>query len=137
MASSAEIVLCGDESEQLDAVAEMALAEIERVEQLLSRFDPTSELSRLNREAACGGCLVDFEMLQILIDCRAGWIRTEGAFDITAGSRDENLLPLTFDAVELAVSQRRLSFRSPGVRREGAKKGLVGVCLPLRLRACA
>lgn len=116
MASSAEIVLCGDESEQLDAVAEMARAEIERVEQLLSRFDPTSELGRLNREAACGGCLVDFEMLQILIDCRAWWVRTEGAFDITAGSRDENLLPLTFDAVELAVSQRRLSFRSSGVR---------------------
>ena len=116
MASSAEIVLCGDDSEQLDAVAEMAFAEIARVEQLLSRFEPTSELSRINREATSGGCLVDFEMLQILLDCRGWWLRTEGAFDITAGSRDENMLPPTFDSVALDVSQRRLSFRSPGVR---------------------
>ena len=116
MASSAEILLFGDDPEQLDAVAEMALAEIARVEQLLSRFDPTSELSRLNREAARSGCLVDFEMLQILLDCRAWWLRTDGAFDIAAGSRDEHGGPLTFEAVELDASQRRLSFRSSGVR---------------------
>ena len=116
MASSAEMLLFGDDPEQLDAVAEMALGEIARVEQLLSRFDPTSELSRLNREAAGGGGLADFEMLQILIDCRAWWRRTEGAFDITAGSRDESGGSLTFDAVELDIPRRRLSFRSSGVR---------------------
>ena len=116
MASAAEIVLCGDDTEHLDAVADMAFAELARVEQLLSRFDATSELSRINREAACGGCLVDFELLQILIDCRSWWLRTDGAFDIVAGSRGENGVPLKFDAMDLDVSQRRISFQSPGVR---------------------
>jgi len=108
--------LFGDDPEQLDAITEMTFAEIARVEQLLSRFDPTSELSRINREAASSGCLIDFEMVQILLDCRSWWLRTEGAFDITAGSRDEFGSPLTFDAVKLDVSQRLISFQSPGVR---------------------
>jgi thiamine biosynthesis lipoprotein len=116
MASSAEVLLFGEDSEQLDAIAEMAFTEIARVEQLLSRFDPTSELSRINREAAVSGCLVDFELLQILIECRSWWLRTEGAFDITVGSRDKKGVPLTFDAVELDTTQRHLSFRSSGVR---------------------
>ena len=116
MASSAEILLCGDDPEQLDSVAESAFAELARIEQLLSRFDPTSELSRINREAACGECLVDFEVLRILLDCQAWWLRTERAFDITAGSRDESGAPRTYDAVRLDASQRRISFQSPGVR---------------------
>ena len=116
MATQAEVRLFGDDVAQLDAIAGMAFDEIARVEQLLSRFDPTSELSRINREAAGGACLVDFELLQILCDCRAWWLRTEGAFDIASGSRDESGAPLTLDAVELDVERRRVSFRACGVR---------------------
>ena len=116
MATQAEVHLFGDDVAQLDAIAGMAFDEIARVEQLLSRFDPTSELSRINREAAGGACLVDFELLQILCDCRAWWLRTEGAFDIASGSRDESGAPLTLDAVELDVERRLVSFRACGVR---------------------
>ncbi len=116
MATQAEVRLFGEDASQLNAVAEMAFDEIARVEQLLSRFDATSELSRINREAAGGGCLVDFELLQILSDCRAWWLRTEGAFDIASGSRDESGAPLTLDAVELDVERRLVSFRASGVR---------------------
>ena len=116
MATQAEVRLFGDDVAQLDAVAEMAFDEIARVEQLLSRFDATSELSRINRDAAGGACLVDFELLQILSDCRAWWLLTEGAFDIASGSRDESGAPLTLDAVELDVERRLVSFRASGVR---------------------
>ncbi len=116
MATQAEVRLFGDDVAQLEAVAEMAFDEIARVEQLLSRFDATSELSRINREAVGGACLVGFELLQILSDCRAWWLRTKGAFDIASGSRDESGAPLTLDAVELDVERRRVSFRACGVR---------------------
>ncbi len=116
MATQAEVRLFGDDVAQLDAVAEMAFDEIARVEQLLSRFDATSELSRINREAAGGACLVDFELLQILSDCRAWWLRTKGAFDIASGSRDESGAPLALDAVDLDVERRWVSFRASGVR---------------------
>ncbi|MBC8116522.1 MAG: FAD:protein FMN transferase, partial [Candidatus Saccharimonas sp.] len=83
-----------------------------------------------------GGCLVDFEMLQILLDCRAWWLRTEGAFDIAAGSRNESGGPLTFDAVELDVPERHLAFRSSGVRLDlGAYgKGYALDCAARRIR---
>lgn len=116
MASSAEMLLFGHDPEQIDAVAEMALSEIARVEHLLSRFDPTSELSRINRESAFGDCLIDFEMLRILLDCELWWQRTDGAFDITAGSRDEAELPLTFADVRLDALHRRITFSTAGVR---------------------
>jgi FAD:protein FMN transferase len=131
MGTRAEVQLFGNDVEHLRALAAMAFAEIDRVEQLLSRFDPTSELSRINREAAAGECLIDFEMLEILSECRAWWLRTDGAFDIAAGSRDERAVPLTFDVVDLHVDQRTIRFRIPGARLDlgGYGKGYALDCV--------
>lgn len=116
MGSDCEVLLFGDEAEHLNSVADAVFAEIARVEQSLSRFEPTSELRRIEHEAAEGGCLVDFEWRWILEDCRKWWQRTSGAFDITAGSRDEEDQPLTFAAMKWDAATRRIAFRSPAVR---------------------
>src|SRR4051812_20130865 len=85
-----EIILLGDDSENLQAAGEAALDEIQRVEKLLSRFDPSSEISRINREAAQKPVLVDFELAEILETCRIAWQQTNGFFDITANRKFEN-----------------------------------------------
>jgi thiamine biosynthesis lipoprotein len=100
--------LVGDDPEHLAAVAEAALDEVERIERLLSRFDPRSEIARINRDAGGRAVLVDREVLEILLICQAAWERTEGYFDVTAGQG-------TFAAVSLHPPARKVRFEQPGV----------------------
>src|SRR5436305_1118106 len=86
MATRFEVFLVGVDEEHLMAVGEAALDEVSRVERLLSRFDPASETSRINREAGSRPVLVDREMFAILRDCRDWSERTGGYFDLCAGS---------------------------------------------------
>jgi thiamine biosynthesis lipoprotein len=100
--------LVGDDVEHLAAVAEAVLDEVERIERLLSRFDPRSEIARINREAGGGAVFVDREILGILLTCRAAWERTDGYFDVTAGRG-------TSAAVAIDAQARTIRFEHPGV----------------------
>src|SRR6516162_1870615 len=86
MATWFEALLVGDDEEHLMAVGESALDEVVRIEHLLSRHDPASETSRINRAAAFRPVRLDREMFAIL---RKGlwWSEeTGGYFDLCAGS---------------------------------------------------
>ncbi len=84
MATRFEMLLVGDDEEHLQAVGEAALDEVTRIERLLSRHDPASEVSRINREASHHPVRVDRELFAILEDCRLWFDRTNGYFDICA-----------------------------------------------------
>ncbi len=79
-----EAILAGEDVEHLDAVASAVFEEIDRVEKWLSRFDSTSEISRLNREAFAKPVRVSPELLEILSVCQRACDETGGAFDVTA-----------------------------------------------------
>jgi thiamine biosynthesis lipoprotein len=102
-----EVSLAGADPEHLAAVAESVLDEVERVERLLSRFDPRSEIARINREAGGRAVLVDREVLGILLTCQAAWKQTAGSFDVTAGRG-------TFAAVVIDPAARTVRFDRPG-----------------------
>jgi thiamine biosynthesis lipoprotein len=80
-----EACLVGHDDEHLSAVAEACLSEVQRLSRRLSRFDPQSETSRLNREAAQWPVIVDYELAGLLGQCHAAWQQTDGAFDIARG----------------------------------------------------
>jgi thiamine biosynthesis lipoprotein len=103
-----EVVLVGGDEENLRAAGEAALDEIVRVEKLLSRFDPTSETSRINREGHSDAVTVDHEIVQVLRRCHEFSRRTDGHFDVTAVSRADQSWgpPLVFDP-----DRRLLAFR--------------------------
>lgn len=86
MATTFEVFLVGEDDEHLEAVAAACVDEVERIERLLSRFDPASEVSRLNREAPNKPVLVDVELCGILADCRRWMCETGGAFNIFAAA---------------------------------------------------
>ncbi|MCA1685754.1 MAG: FAD:protein FMN transferase, partial [Planctomycetia bacterium] len=95
-----EAVLRGDDAEHLDAVASAAFDEVDRVERLLSRFDPGSEVSRVNREAAGRPVLVSHELMQILTACAHAWESSLGWFDVsvvTAGNPSR--VPVLYDRI--------------------------------------
>lgn len=82
-----EALLVGDDAEHLAAVAEAVLDEVQRIERLLSRFDPRSEISRINRLPAREEVLVDFEVAALLQTCFEATRWTAGCFDILASGR--------------------------------------------------
>jgi thiamine biosynthesis lipoprotein len=69
-----------------EATFEVAFEEIERVEQLLSDYRPTSELSRVNRLAGQGPVTVEPELHALLVRVRGISEATGGAFDPTVGA---------------------------------------------------
>jgi thiamine biosynthesis lipoprotein len=68
-----------------DQIMALAFDEIDRIEALLSNYRPSSELSRISREAANGGVTTDPETFRFLKRSLYWSSRSEGAFDITVG----------------------------------------------------
>ena len=82
-----EIVLADELSPAtLRAAGEEALAEIERVEKLLSAYSNDSELYRINAHAAQRAVKVDARVFKLLQQAQTLSKQTDGAFDMTAGA---------------------------------------------------
>jgi thiamine biosynthesis lipoprotein len=124
--------------------SEEVFDEIDRIEQLLSNYRDTSELSRINRDAAVAPVTTDPEMLSFLSDSEHWSSVSNGAFDITVGrlmkawgffrhegripSADElnALRPVTgWRNVVLDPANRTVSFTTPGIELDpgGIGKG--------------
>ncbi|MDQ3258182.1 MAG: FAD:protein FMN transferase [Acidobacteriota bacterium] len=84
MGTRFEAFLCGDDAEHLEAVAVAVLEEITRLDGLLSRFNPRSEIARVNRGAGHAPVRVDREVFALLERCEQARRLTEGYFDVTA-----------------------------------------------------
>ena len=81
-----EVLIVGlDESAARDA-ADATFAEIDRLEKLLSRFKPYSDISRINAADPGQDVVVEIETAECVEAAMKMWERTGGAFDITAGS---------------------------------------------------
>jgi thiamine biosynthesis lipoprotein len=85
MATRFEVVLHGENPVSLRAAGEEALDEIERLEGQLSLFRPTSELARVNRQAAEQPVRVSPPVFRLLERAQGLARETSGAFDPTVG----------------------------------------------------
>jgi FAD:protein FMN transferase len=86
MGTRFEVFLRGPEEEHLEAVAVALLEEIIRLDGVLSRFDPRSEIARVNREAGSSLVRVDRELFALLERCEEARQLTEGYFDVARGA---------------------------------------------------
>lgn len=75
---------CKEET-QASEIGEAVFDEVDRIEQLLSNYRETSELSRINREAAKDPVTTDPEMMAFLTASQRWSRASDGAFDITVG----------------------------------------------------
>lgn len=134
MATRFEIVLHGDDPARLRAAGEAALDEIDRLEAQLSLYRPTSDIARLNAEAARRPVRVEPELFQLLRRARDLSQESNGAFDMTVaplvrawgfmggGGRQPTLEELEaarsvvgMDLVDLKESDQTVRFARPGV----------------------
>ncbi len=83
MATRFELVLHGDDDVRLRAAGEEALAEIQRLDAQLSFYRPSSEISRINAQAADGPVRVEPRLFRLLQTARRLHTETGGAFDLT------------------------------------------------------
>jgi thiamine biosynthesis lipoprotein len=133
MATRFELVLNGD-SPGLRAAGEEALAEISRIESMLSLYKPSSEVANLNARAAGEAVRVSTEMFALLERAVALSRETSGAFDITIAPlvrcwgfmRGQGSIPSDSDIeearanvgshlLELNRNDRTVQFSRPGV----------------------
>jgi FAD:protein FMN transferase len=85
MATRFELLLYGEDATFLRAAGEEALEEIERLEEQLSFYRPSSEISDLNARAAREAVPVDPRLFRLLQRAKALTEATDGAFDSTVG----------------------------------------------------
>lgn len=86
MGSPCEIQLYMAQSKQAQNIAELAIADIQRLEARYSRYRDDSLLSEINRVAARGGSIrVDEETAGLLNYAETCYQLSDGLFDISAG----------------------------------------------------
>lgn len=85
MGTLVEIRLWGASEPRAHEACVAAFGEMRRLERLLSRFDETSEVSRLNREAWDHPVPVGPELTEVLAAAQKVSQASRGAFDVTCG----------------------------------------------------
>lgn len=86
MATRFEVILRGEDEQHLEAVAVAVCEEIQRLDGVLSRFHPGSEIARVNREAGQKAVRVDREIFALLMRCEQARALTNGYFDMAAAT---------------------------------------------------
>ena len=128
------IHLYAESESQALSFFEVAFEEIERLEETLSKFRPSSEICRINRLAATQAITTDPEVFSLIEQSCAYAEQTGGAFDITVGPlmrtwgffRAEGHFPNAqelnaakertgFDKVLLDRATRTIHFAGPGM----------------------
>jgi len=79
------VQLYAPDTDSADRIMATAFDEIDRVEALLSNYQPSSELSRISREAGDGPVVTDPETFSFLTRSFYWSKQSHGAFDITVG----------------------------------------------------
>lgn len=89
MGSRFDITVVANSEEEGNRYIDMAVAEISRIEKLISSWDPNSQTSAINRNAGIKPVKVDPELFQLIERCIAISGLTDGAFDISYASMDK------------------------------------------------
>ncbi len=133
MACRFEVTLSDEDAHHVPA-ARAALDEVDLIEDALTVFRESSEVARVNREAAAGPMAVSPLLFDLLSLCRRLHESTGGAFDPTSAPLtrawgflvregrvpapaeiEEARLPVGFDKVDLDAAARTVRFRASGV----------------------
>ena len=91
MGNRFEISVVGDDAVAADAHIDSAVAEISRIEKLLTTFNDDSQTNQVNQNAGIQPVKVDREVFDLVARSLRISGLTQGAFDITYGSIDKSL----------------------------------------------
>lgn len=101
MGNTFNISLHADAAAYAEKCLDAAIAEIQRIERLLTTFDHSSQTNQINAAAGIGPVQVDREVFEIIRRSQRISELTQGAFDITYGSIDKRLWNFDTSMTEL------------------------------------
>lgn len=107
MGTRLDALLFGDERKQLESVWNGAEKELRSLEKMLNRFDPESEVSKVNNSAQFSEVVLSDELWNILQDCRRYNADTDGYFDVTYQD---------FDKIVFMVDSQSILFEKYGMK---------------------
>jgi thiamine biosynthesis lipoprotein len=117
MGSAFDLTLVAKNQAEADRLIEEAIAEIDRIERLISSWDQASETSLVNRMAGKQPVKVSKELYDLVFRAKAIAQLTEGAFDPTYASVDKIW---TFDGS--SIQQPKAEIISATVAKIGFEK---------------
>ena len=85
MNSNFEVFIQHEDGTYAGRAARAAFHQVDRLEQILSRFIENSDVSRINQLSPGDFIIVDEDTMQCLQIARQAWQLTDGAFDVTIG----------------------------------------------------
>ncbi len=91
MGNRFEISVVADDGRWADECIDEAIAEIKRIEELLTTYSNTSETAQINKAAGIQPVKVNKEVFDLIARSLKISSLTQGAFDITYGSIDKSL----------------------------------------------
>jgi len=128
-----EIIIAGEDAQYARQAAAAAFHEVDLLEGLLSRFDPSSEVCRVNRLAPGQAIVVAPDLFENLWVAREIHERTKGAFDVTIGSLIDGRRNSQGPPVEVSARERRNAVRRMGMMRLRLDRGnLIVELLPVK-----
>ena len=83
MGCNFDITITANSQKEANTKIDLAIEEIERIEHLISSWKPTSQTSKINRNAGIKPVVVDHELFQLIKRSIALSEITDGAFDIS------------------------------------------------------
>ncbi len=89
MGNAFEITVVANDEVWANEKIDMAIAEIKRIEKLLTTFDDNSQTNQINKQAGINAVKVDKEVFDLIQRSLKISGITDGAFDITYGSVDK------------------------------------------------
>lgn len=116
MGTRIDVLLIGKRPELLQEIWSRIENEVLKLDKLLSRFNPESEVFRINRYASSYPVNVSEQLWEILVDCRYYFELTNGYFDITLHD---------FGLISFSESSKSIFFNSGDIRLDfgGYAKG--------------
>lgn len=104
MGNRFELSVVLDDALQAEEHLEAAIAEIRRIEGLLTTFSPDSQTNQINEQAGVAPVVVDREVFELIARSLRISDLTQGAFDITYGSINKRFW--NFDTTMTALPDR-------------------------------
>jgi thiamine biosynthesis lipoprotein len=142
MGNTFEITVVGYEEAWANRKIDLAVAEIRRIEKLLTTFDENSQTNQVNKNAGICPVKVDREVFELIQRSVRISRLTDGAFDITYGSLDKRLWnfdrsltklpdPLTAKQIVKLINFRNIILDEDGctvmLKEKGMRIGFGGI----------
>jgi thiamine biosynthesis lipoprotein len=89
LGSPFEITVVANDSIQANLYTELAISEVKRIENLISDWIPTTQISKVNQNAGISPVKVDLEVFELVKRAKNISKLTDGAFDISYASMDK------------------------------------------------